>query len=130
MHGINRYQAPSFGLILIGIYLGLSRSVQYVQYLLNPPSHILGIAAEIVTLGFLLVAGGLIVIGLRGFRYNRPVLPLVVLVGVVILWGTFIVDLYAISTNTQFVVALGLSVSIVPAIATYFLCRCTDFWTE
>lgn len=130
MHGINRYQVPSLGLILIGIYLGLSRSVQYVQYLLNPPSHRLGLAAEVVTLGFLLVAGGLIVIGVRGFRYDRPVLRLAVLVGVVIFWGTFVVDLYTISTNTQFVVALGLAVSVVPAVATYFLCRYTDFWAE
>jgi len=130
MHSITRYQAPSLGLILIGIYLGLRRLVQYIQYLLNPPSHRLGLAAEVVTLGFLLVSGGLIVTGVRGFRYDRPVLPLVLLVGVIIFWGTFIVDLYAISTNTQLVVALGLAVSVVPAVATYFLCRYTNFWTE
>lgn len=83
-----------------------------------------------VTPGFLLVSSGLIVTGVRSFRYDRPVLPLAALVGVIIFWGTFIVDPYAISTNTRLVVALGLAVSVVPAVATYFLCRYTDFWTE
>jgi|AntDeeMinimDraft_4_1070355.scaffolds.fasta_scaffold10016_2 hypothetical protein len=129
MYDITKYQIPSLGLIFIGIYVGLDRLVRYVQHLLNPPSHQIGLAAEIVTIGFLFVAVVLISVGKSGFRHKRPVLPLTVLIGVSIFWGTFMVNLYTISTNTQFVTAIRLSVSIIPAVAIYLFCRYTRYWT-
>ncbi|WP_423999779.1 hypothetical protein ACOZ4I_11885 [Haloarcula salina] len=123
MIDIRRTQLPSIALVLVGLYLGVRRTVAYVQYALDPPSHRLGLLAEIVFLFFLLAAGVLIAIGIRGLRRERLALPTAVLVGVSILWGTFAVDLYSISSNTQFVVTLGLTVSTVPAVATYLFFR-------
>lgn len=123
MIDVHRTQLPSTALVLIGLSLAVQRTVVYVQYALDPPSHRLGLLAELVFLFFLLASGSLVAIGVRGLRRERIALPTAVLAGVSILWGTFAVDLYSISSNTQFVVTLGLTVSTVPAVATYIFLR-------
>lgn len=127
---VSKNQFPSVAIILIGLYLGLREILSYAQYISDPPSHKLGLLVEFILLGFLLSSCILITIGIRGLRREQTALPLAVLVGISLLWGTFAVDLYSISSNTQFVVSLGLAVSILPAVGTYvlfrYLCHRTD----
>jgi hypothetical protein len=127
---VSKNQFPSVAIILIGLYLGLREILSYAQYISDPPSHKLGLLVEFILLGFLLSSCILIAIGIRGLRREQTALPLAVLVGISLLWGTFAVDLYSISSNTQFVVSLGLAVSILPAVGTYvlfrYLCHRTD----
>ena len=67
-------------------------------------------------LGMFVAAGGLaIAIGTRSLKGDRPRLPLTILVGLLVLWGTFHFDLYSLSANTQLVVSLGLLITILPA---------------
>ena len=82
MNNVSKHQLPSVALILVGLYLGLRRTLTYVQYISNPPSHRLGLLAEFILIGFLFVSCIFVGIGIRGLRRERFALPLAVLVGV------------------------------------------------
>ncbi|GAA5433245.1 hypothetical protein Hjap01_02730 [Haloarcula japonica] len=114
-----RNQIPSVGLSLAGFYgcwLGIK---QYRTHLRIDPSHELGLLAEIITLAYLLFGITLLSVSVWASFRQRPVIPTVVLVWVAALKGTFVADIYSISSNTQFVVALGLGLSLIPPLLTW-----------
>lgn len=123
MIDLDRQRLPGLALILVGLYVALDAIAGYVEFAMDPPSHRLGFLTEFLTLSVLLVAAVLIGVGVWAFRHRHIAEPLAFLVGILALQATFWIDLYSISQNTQFVVALGLAASIVPALATYLLIR-------
>lgn len=123
MGRVSKYQWPSLALILIGLYIAVRSSLSFAHYIMDLPSHRLGLLREFSFLLFLLFSGVLIVIAIRGFRRERPALPLAVLVGVGTLWGTFLVDLYSRSMSTQFSVLLGIIISVLPVVGVYLIVR-------
>lgn len=113
------YHIPSLILIATGLYTGVGRLLWYLEYIENPPSHRIGFLTELILLGFLLFSSFLILVGVYGFCLDRPVLPLAVLVGVISLRGTFAIELYSMSLGTQLALAIGITATILPAVATY-----------
>ncbi|GGK63354.1 hypothetical protein GCM10009067_14590 [Haloarcula sebkhae] len=83
------------------------------------PSHELGLLAEIITLVYLLFGSTLLAVSVWASFRQRPVIPTVVLVWLAAVKVSFVADVYSISSNTQFVVALGLGLSAIPPLLTW-----------
>lgn len=124
-----RYQIPSIALALLGFAIGASQLVSYLQYRADPPTHRLGLLSELARIIVLFASLLVIGIGIYGLRRERPVLPVVVLVGVLAFLVTLRSGLYSAHPNTQFVLALGVIATVVPTVVTYLVVRFTPYWT-
>jgi len=118
-----RNQIPSAILNLGAIYICWLGIDQYLTHLQINPTHELGILAEIVTAAYLTFGLLLIAISVWASFRQRPLLPTVVLVWLTALKGTFAAGVYSISANTQFEVALGVGLSVIPALMTWIIAR-------
>jgi hypothetical protein len=78
--------------------------------------------ADALVLGVSLTFGVLgLAVGYRAARRERPRLPLAALVGVACLWGAFEVGVYELFDYTQANVAVGFVLTVVPAVAAWYL---------
>lgn len=114
-----REQIPSVVLNLAGLYICWLGIREYRAHLRIDPSHELGLLAEIITLSYLLFGITLLAVSVWASFRQRPVIPTVVLVWLAAVKGTFVAGIYSISSDTQFTVALGLVLSIIPALLTW-----------
>ena len=74
--------------------------------------------------GYGLVGGVAISIALYSIRYERLRLPLTLISGIVIWWGISETSIYKLSSNTQLVVGIVLSLVLIPTVVIwYFLGR-------
>lgn len=114
---------PSAGLVLVGLFIAVNRVGEYLEYALNPPVTRLGFFAEMLTLGFLLVAGGLVAIGVIGYRRNWVAFPSAILVGTLVTLYTFGIRLYTHAPAERNVLHIWLLYTLPPTIATYAILR-------
>lgn len=81
-----------------------------------------GDGLEPLAFGAFLVGGAAVIgVGVYAFRRGLTRVPIAVLVGLAAFKGTFVMDLYSLSANTQLVGVLGLLVTLSPAVATWYV---------
>lgn len=123
---MEKSQLPATGLVLAGVYIALDRIIVYIGHIMNPPQTELGYLAELVTGGFLVVAGGLVLLGIYAHRQNQVAIPSAVLVGTVITLLTFELRLYTRLPRNQSDFLIWLLVTIPPTVGTWAILRSSN----
>lgn len=114
---------------ILGIVLGgaglyiLARGFQrYLGHVVRDPSHELGIMAEIVFFGYLVVGTAVAAVGIRSYRTERIALPMAAIMFGLVVRLESATD-WLLWRNTQVDLLILLLSAGTPAVLTWLICR-------